>query len=95
MKQKFEIIELEERLIVKGYGTKEEALKAINRHERKEWGLGGDELTEIEYVIPIYELITRERYCEDIWYSWKDKPVQDENNSSYIYDRPVGYVVYF
>ncbi len=95
MKSKFEIIELEDRLIAKGYGIKEEALKVINRHESKEWGLVKDELTKIEDIKPIFELTTRERYCEDILYSWKDEPVPDENNPTYLYKTPIAWVVYF
>ncbi len=95
MSNKFEIIELEEALIIKGFGSKEEALVACNKHESKEWGLRKSELSSAEDLKPIYELVKRERYCEDVYYSWKDKPFSDEKYQDYIYKTPVGYVVYY
>jgi hypothetical protein len=89
---KYKIIELEnEIVIVKGLGSKEEALKSLNRWERK----NGMELTsdeELDWLKPIYELTITERYDIDKLYSWKTKPFIEDKKK---YKTPIGYVIYY
>ncbi len=84
----FKIIELEDEIvIIKGFGSKEEALKSLNRWERKN---GIDVCEELDWLNPIYELTITERYDIDKLYSWKVEPFVDNGNE---YRTPIGYVI--
>lgn len=89
-KKLFEIIELEEIVLIKGYGTKDQAHKALNRYEKKEWGLNKDEQASIEMIEPIYELTTIERHDPDTYYKWKEDPFIDENGNEHRW--PIGFI---
>ena len=83
----FKIIELEEGVIIKGFGTKEQAFRLLHIIEGK-WGC--DITEDIDELKPIYELTETSRYSPDMYYSWKDKPFEEDG---YKHNFPIGYVI--
>lgn len=86
-KPRFKIIQLEEGVILHGFGTKEQAFILLHILEGK-WGC--DKTEDIDELKPMYELTITSRYSPDSYYSWKDKPFTEDG---YEHRLPVGYVI--
>lgn len=79
MKVKFEVVQLEEGMLITGYAlTKDKALRILRRRQRKEWGIDLDECVTEEELEPIYQLTTIEQDYERR-YSWETKPQHPED----------------
>jgi hypothetical protein len=74
LKKEIIFFEEAETYLIMGYDDIEKALKALQRYEIKEMGLGKDEVCpETRYLSPVQWRI------ENDYYYWNEKPMECEN----------------